>query len=115
MRVLLPFVPQAFGASESVALRISACLFGLGMCGIAAWIWRQLSPLYSARVLDTQTFATLQHIAAALLTIGLFAIPAGQLTDFGPAIYLSGLFLGMVLCSYYFIMVILAVEMGTRK
>ncbi len=112
---LLPFLPEAFGASEVAALRISAFLFGLGMCGIALWIWRQLSPLYKAGVLDTQIFATLEYIAAGLITIGLFAVSAGRFAELAPAIYLSGLFLGIVLCSFYFIMVILAVEMGTRK
>jgi len=112
---LLPFLPEAFNASEAAALRISAFLFGVGMCGIALWIWRQLSPLYSAHVLDTQVFATLLFTAAALLTIGLFSVSAGLMVEMAPAIYLSGLFLGIIMCSFYFIMVILAVEIRTLK
>ena len=112
---LLPFLPVAFNTSEAVALRISAFLFGLGMCFIFLWLWRQLSPLYSAGVLNTQVLATLQSITCALITIGLFAVSAGLVVEMGPAIYLSGLFLGIVMCSFYFIMVILAVDIRTRK
>jgi hypothetical protein len=112
---LLPFLLEAFHASAAATLRISAFLFGVGLCGITVWIWRQLGPIFAARVLDTQIFATLQSVAGALTIIGLFAVSAGLVVEMAPAIYLSGLFLGIVMCSYYFVMVILAVEIRTRK
>jgi len=112
---LLPFLPEAFNVTETESLRICSFLFAVGTCGIALWIWRQLWPIYSAGVLDTQKFAALQSVAAALLAIALFAVSVGLVVEMGPAIYLSGLFLGIVMCSFYFVMVILAVEIKTRK
>jgi len=112
---LLPFLLDAFNASEDASIRISAFLFGVGLCAITVWIWRQLRPIFAAGVLDTQTFAALQSAAGALTIVGLFAVSAGLVVEFAPAIYLSGLFLGIVMCSYYFVMVVLAVEIRTRK
>jgi hypothetical protein len=112
---LLPFLLESFSTSEAAALRISAFLFGLGTCGIFLWLLRQLLPLFSAHVLDTQIFATLQSIVVALITIGLFSVSAGLVVEMAPAIYLSGLFMGIIMCSFYFIMVILAVDIRTLK
>jgi len=112
---LLPFLPEAFNATEAESLRISSFLFAVGTCGITLWIWRQLRPIYSAGVLDTQIFAAVQSVVAVLIIIALFAVSAGLVVEMGPAIYLSGLFLGIVMCSFYFVMVILAVEIKTRK
>lgn len=111
---LLPFLPAAFNAGETASLRISAFLFGVGMCGLTLWIWRQLMPLYSSGVLDTQKYAVLQSAAAALITLGLFAVSAGLVVEMAAAVYLSGLFLGIVMCSFYFVMVVLAVDIRTR-
>lgn len=112
---LLPFLLEAFDTSETASLRISAFVFGVGLCGITVWIWRQLRPLYAAGVLDTQIFAALQSVAGALTIIGLFAVSAGVVIEMAPAIYLSGLFLGIVMCSFYFVMVVLAVEIRTSR
>jgi len=112
---LLPILIEAFNGTEVATLRISAFLFGVGMCGIFLWIWRQLLPLYSAHVLDTQLFAALQTIAGVLIMVGLFSVSAGLFVEMAAAIYLSGLFMGIIMCSFYFIMVILAVEIKTLR
>jgi hypothetical protein len=112
---LLPFLVGAFQASELVALRFSAFFLGLGIFGIGLWVWRQLSSLYAARLLDTQIYAAMLCIVAAPIAVGLLAVSGGLVQEMAAAIYLSGLFLGLVLCSYYFVMVIFAVEMKTRK
>jgi hypothetical protein len=54
-------------------------------------------------------------MAALIATLGWFAVSAGLLAEFAQAIYLSGLFMGITMCSFYFVMVILAVEIRTRK
>ena len=82
---LLPFLLEAFNTSETASL------------------------------LDTQIFAALQSVAGALTIIGLFAVSAGVVIEMAPAIYLSGLFLGIVMCSFYFVMVVLAVEIRTSR
>ena len=112
---LLPFLVEAFKVSDAAALRISSFIVGIGMCGIGGWIWRQLSSLYSAQLLDTQVSAALLSTVAAPITIGLFAVSAGLALDFAAAIYLSCLFLGLLICSYYFVMVIVAVDVKMRK
>ena len=112
---ILPFLVVAFSTSEAVALRICAFLLGVGICGVGLWVGRQLSLLYSARLLDTQLYAAMLCIVAAPIVVGLFAVSGGLPYEMGAAIYLSGLFFGLVLCSYYFVMVIFAVEIRSRK
>ena len=112
---LLPFLVDAFKAPEAVALRISSFVAGIGMCAVGRWVWRQLLALYSAKLLDTQLYAVLLSIVAVPIVIGLFAVSAGLARDFAAAIYLSSLYLGLFICSYYFVMVIIAVEVKTRK
>jgi len=112
---LLPFFAGAFNVSEADTLRISALFFGLGMCSIGLWVWRQLSSLYTAGLLDTQVYFWPLFILAVVIIVGLFAVSGGLVHEMAAAIYLSGLYLGLFLCSYYFVMVIFAVEMKTRK
>ena len=112
---LLPFLMITIAASETAALRISSFLVGAGMCVVGRWVWRQLSSLYSANLLDTKKYAVLLSMAAVPIAIGLFAVAAGMAREFAEAIYLSSLYLGLFICSYYFVMVIIAVEVKTRK
>jgi len=112
---LLPFLPEAFNVTAVDSLRISAFAFGVGTVGIGQWLGRQLWKIYSAGVLDTQIFAVVQFAAAILITAGLFTVSAGFLAGIAAAIYLSGLFLGLVMCSFYFVMVVLAVEIKTKE
>jgi len=112
---LLPFLVSAFNVSEVFALRISACFLGVGGFGVGMWVWRQLSSLYATRLLDTQIYAVMLCIVAVPIEVGVLAVAGGLVREIAAAIYLSGLFLGLVLCSYYFVMVIFAVEMKTRK
>ena len=112
---LLPFVIATFGVSESTALRISAFLLGLGMIGVAVWAWVGLRPLYQAGLLKTQVITTVWYTIGAALAIGLLSVAAGRMVVIAPAIYLSGLFFGIVLCCFYFIMLILAADLGQHK
>ena len=112
---LLPFLLDAFKVSEAAALRISSFIVGIGMCVVGRWVWRQLSSLYSAKLLDTQMYAVLLSMITVPIIIGLFAVSAGMAREFAEAIYLSSLYLGLFICSYYFVMVIIAVEVKTRQ
>jgi hypothetical protein len=112
---LLPIVIVKFGVSESTALRISAFLMGLGVTGVAVWAWIGLRPLYQAGLLKTQVITTVWYTIGVALAIGLFSVAAGYMVVIAPAIYLSGLFFGIVLCCFYFIMLILAADLGKHK
>jgi len=112
---LLPFLFGAFGASEIATVRISAFVAALGMSGFAVWVIRELLALYSARLLDTQVYAVLLMGVGAIAILALFAVAGGLLEEIASAVYLCGLFVNLVLCSYYFIMVIFAVEIKSTK
>lgn len=112
---LLPFLVGAFGASDVASVRISAFVAALGMSGFTVWVIRELLALYSARLLDTQVYAVLLIGVGVLAIFALFAVSVGLLEEKASAVYLCGLFINLVLCSYYFIMVIFAVEMKTTK
>jgi hypothetical protein len=115
---LLPFLAEAFGASDLAALRICSLVFALAMCGFVLWGWPRLSSLISAGLLGRKLYALvlpLMLLPAALIVLGLVAVSGGLVRDVGAAIYLSGLYFALVLCSYYFVVVILAVEIKTRK
>ena len=109
---LLPFIPVAFGISEDAALRISAFFFGLGTIAVAVWAWGGLRPLYQAGLLNTQVITTVWYTIGAVLIIGLMTVAAGGIATLGPAIYLGGLFFGIILCCFYFFMLMLAIELG---
>jgi len=111
----LPFLVAAFEVSEVVAIRISAFVLGLAILGSAIWIWRQLSSLYAAHSLDTQLYSAILFLGGAATIASLFAVSFGLTREISAAIYLSGLFYGLILCSYYFVMVIFAVEIKTRN
>lgn len=112
---LLPFLVKTFDISEAAVLRISALVAGLGMSGFSLWTYRQLSSLYSARLLDTQIYAMPLLGFGAIFILLLFAVSGGLFRDLAIAIYLSGVFYNLVVCSYFFVMVIFAVEMKTPK
>jgi len=90
-------------------------MFAFGVIQIAVWNLRQAIPLFRSGELDTQVFTVINHLIAAILLVALLAVSAGFLGEFAPAVYLSGLYFLLVLCSYFFIMVILAVDMRTGK
>jgi len=96
-------------------VRISAFVAALGMSGFTVWVIRELLALYSARLLDTQVYAVFLIGVGVLAIFALFAVSVGLLEEKASAVYLCGLFINLVLCSYYFIMVIFAVEMKTTK
>jgi len=111
---LFPFLPPAFGASEYNTMRIAAIPVAIAMVGISYWIWRQSLPLYRAGVLDTRRFALLEYVIAATFATVFVAVAAGRLVELAPAIYLAALFFGLALCCYYFVLVILAVELRSK-
>ena len=53
-------------------------------------------------------------LVAGMIIPGLFAVSAGLVHQIGAAIYLSGLYFALALCSYYFVVVILSVEIKMR-
>ena len=112
---LVPFLAGAFNALEATVVRVSAFVAALEMSVFALWAIRQLLLLYSARLLDTQIYAALLMCVGLLAILALFAVSGGLLQEVAGAVFLSGLFLNVVLCSYYFIMVIFAVEIKTQR
>lgn len=108
---LFPFLPPKFGLSESATWRLSASLLGIVVLIVAFWSWRRLKPLYQAGLLRTQKITVLWYSAGALLVVGLFGSAAGLFGSLAAAIYIAGLFFSLVLCSFYFIMLMIAVEL----
>jgi len=108
---LFPLLPPNFGLSESDSWRISAFLFSLTIISISIWSWVRLRFLYQAGLLNTQKITIVWYLAAVILIIALFVTISGRIDSFTPAIYITALFFGLALCSFYFIMLIVAVEL----
>ena len=58
--------------------------------------------------------SSIMFLVAGMIIPGLFAVSAGLVHQIGAAIYLSGLYFALALCSYYFVVVILSVEIKMR-
>lgn len=108
---LLPFLPTAFGLSESYSWRISAALFGIGLVAMYARTWTRLKPLFRAGLLDTQKHAIVVYLIGATLIVALLASATARVAPYAPALYVTGLFFGLAMSSYYFIMLMIAVEL----
>jgi len=108
---LLPLLPPKFGASEAASWQISAMIIAVIIIALSLWAWRRLKPLYSIGLIHTQKITAVWYTCTAILIAGLIASAVGLLAELAPAIYLSTLFFGLVLCSFYFIMLIAAVSL----
>jgi hypothetical protein len=111
---LLPLVFEATGMSAEGVTRLSASFLASGGIAIGLWAWQRLRPLYRAGLLNTQLITTVWYATTAMLVLGLFGVGAGFSQALAPAMYLGALFFGIVLCSYYFFMLMLAIELGKR-
>lgn len=111
---LLPFLPVEFGLSESDGWRVSAPLFALGMVALSFQAWTGLRPLFRAGLLDTQKHATVVYSIGATLIVALFASATERVAPYAPAVYVSGLFFGLAMSSYYFIMLMIAVDIDRK-
>jgi hypothetical protein len=107
---LLPFLPTALGLSESYSWRISAALMGIGLVAVYARTWTRLKLLFRAGLLDTQKHAIVVYSIGAILIVALFASATAPVAPYAPAVYVTGIFFGLAMSSYYFIMLMFAVE-----
>ncbi len=112
---VLPMYPPLYGAPEIASLRISSFVAAAGLCGIAVANWRAVRGLFKSGVLHTQSLAIVLYVGAAVQAIGLVAVAAGLLPHFGWAIYLTFLLFSIVVCSYYFVMMMLAADIGKLR
>jgi hypothetical protein len=111
---LFPFLPPKFGVTELATWRLSAFLLSIVVLIIAFWSWRHLKPLYQAGLLKTQKITVVWYSAGALLCVGLLGSAAGLFGSLASAIYVTGLFFSLALCSFYFVMLMIAVELDTE-
>jgi len=111
---LFPFLPPKFGLSASASWRLSAFLLGIIIFSLSLWSWSDLRPLYQAGLLKTQKITAAWYLFSALLIVALFLSASGLINSIAPAIYLTGLFFGLALCSFYFVMLMIDVELEKK-
>lgn len=111
---LLPFLPVQFGLSSTDSWRLSALVAGLGIVPISITSWIRVRPLFRAGLLRSQFITTVWYVITVVLAIGLFAAAIGPFAEFAAAVYITMVYFGLVLCSYYFVMLMIAVELEKR-
>lgn len=108
---LFPFLPPAFGASEALSWRIAS-----GVMALAGFIFPffALAParrLYKAGLIHTQPFSVFTNVGSTIFTLSLTAVAAGFIPQYAEAIYLSAIFFTLILCAFYFLMQMFAIEL----
>jgi len=111
---LAPPVVAAFGISGHAALRICALLLAVGAISVATGMWSPLRRLYREGLLQTQAITAVWYTITGAMIVALLIVAAGGLVGLAPALYLTGLFFGIVLCCFYFIATLFAIELGKR-
>lgn len=108
---LLPFLPAAFGAGEALSWRISSGVMALGGFIFPFLALKPARRLYKAGLIRTQPFSIFTNIGSTILTLSLTAVAAGFLSKYAAAIYLTALFFTLILCAFYFLMQMFAIEL----
>ena len=112
---ILPFVLIALGTAEHAAIRVSALAVGVGIALICVWSWRIFGPLQRAGLVKTQVASSLLYTVSGAVIFGYSIVVAGRLADQAAAIYLGGLFFGIIMCCWYFILLMFAIDIGKRS
>jgi len=111
---ILPFVLIALGITEHVAIRVSAFIIGICTTSVGVWAWRGLRPLQRAGLIHTQAVTALMYVVACPVIVGYFVVAAGGLVPQAAAIYLGGMFFGIVSCCWLFLLLIFTIDIGKR-
>ena len=75
------------------------------------WILRGVRPLYAAGILHTQRFTAVMSVVFGTAIAGLLIGAFGPWPEFAAGMYVGTLFLGLFMCSYYFFMLISAIQL----
>jgi hypothetical protein len=108
---LAPTMIARFGISETTTWRVSAGTAAVVGTAVMLVVVRHLRRLYRAGHLKTQVFSYVFVAAYAAMTLPLFAAALGYAQRYTAALYFAQLFFGMVVCSYYFVMLMIAVRL----
>jgi len=111
---LAPTIVAAFGISDHAVTRICALFFAVGAVSIAVGMWFPLRRLYREGLLKTQAITIIWYTITAALIVVLLIVAAGGFAGLATAWYLTALFFGLVLCCFYFITTMFAIELGKR-
>lgn len=111
---LLPPLVAGFGAGEALTWRICAGLLAVTTTGLLAVMVRQASVLYRVGRL-MRNAAYLLSAVGVVVIVPLYATAAGLTGTLAPATYFAMLFFGMALCSYHFILLMVAVQLDESE
>ena len=111
---ILPFVLSAIGITEHVAIRVSAFIIGICTTSVGVWAWRGLRSLQRAGLIHTQIATAIMYAVWCPIIIALLVVAAGGLVPQAAAIYLGGMFFGIVSCCWLFILLMFAIDIGKR-
>jgi hypothetical protein len=108
---LLPFVPMQYGASETASWRIAA-----GFMAATGFVFPFVAlgrarKLYKAGLIRTQAFSAFTNVGSTIITLSLAAVALGFLKQYAAAIYVTALYFTLILCSFYFLMQMLAIDL----
>ncbi len=112
---LTPNVLAAFGVHEPTIWRITAGVFAVVFTGLLAVLARGVQQLYRNGFLHTQIATWILEGCAAALIVGLYGAALGPLAPFAQGLCIAMMFFGMVLASYYFMMLIIAVRLDDHE
>ena len=111
---LLPPVLTTLPVSENVTMRVSAFVIAICMSLVFVWSWRKFRPLQRAGLIHTQIATAIMYAVVCPFIIALWVVAAGGLASNAAAIYLAALFMGVVSCCWYFILLMFAIDIGQR-
>ena len=111
---LAPAMIAGFATSEIVAWRVSSGLAAFAGITLMIVLARQSRVLFRTDKLDTKVSFYPLVSAYTLVTLPLFATALGFAERYTVAVYFGQLFFGMLLCSFYFIMLMIAVKLDDK-
>lgn len=111
---LLPPLVSGFGAGEALTWRICAGLLAVVTTGLLLVMVRQASILYRVGRL-MRNAAYLLSAVGVVVIVPLYATAAGVTGSRAPATYFAMMFFGMALCSYHFILLMVAVQLDESE
>lgn len=111
---LLPPVLTTLRVSEIITIRVSAFILAICISLVAVWGWRKLRPLQRAGLIRTQIGTAIMYAIGCPFIIALLIVAAGGLAIHAAKIYLGALFMGIVSCCWYFILLIFSIDIGQR-
>lgn len=111
---LLPPLVAGFGAGEALTWQICSGLLAVVTTGLLVVMVRQASILYRVGRLMRNAAYVLSAVGLAAI-VPLYATAAGVTGAYAAATYFAMLFFGMALCSYHFILLMVAVQLDESE